>query len=264
MKLNSWGLLASLCFTAAAKKPNIVFILTDDQDYRLGSLNHQKVLQEQIISKGTLATQHYATISICCPSRVSLLRGQAAHNTNNTHVLKPGGGYEKFQLAGLDKDSLPHWLAKAGHQAEYIGKLMNGLSIRNYSPPPSGWHHIDALLDPYSYIFNTVVMSMNGERSVYYDGFHQSDVIRIKALDRLNRLIDNGEPWFLGLAPTSPHTQGPGPPVPCSRYNTSFPNATAPQTPNFNPSDEFQRQKTSWVKQLPRTTDEQIETANTH
>lgn len=36
-------------------------------------------------------------------------------------------------------------------------------------------------IDPYTYVFNTPVMSANGERPVWYQGYHQSDVIRAKA-----------------------------------------------------------------------------------
>lgn len=73
-----------------AKKPNIVFIFTDDQDYHHSSLDYMQNLQKELVAKGTEFTNHYATISVCCPSRVSLMRGQLAHNTNNTHVRAPG------------------------------------------------------------------------------------------------------------------------------------------------------------------------------
>lgn len=75
---------------ALAGRPNIVFIFTDDQDYHHNSLDHMPALQEHLVGKGTEFTNHYATIAVCCPSRVSLMRGQAAHNTNNTAVAAPG------------------------------------------------------------------------------------------------------------------------------------------------------------------------------
>lgn len=63
---------------------------------------------------------------------MALLRGQHAHNTNNTYVQAPGGGYDKFRLSGEDQDYLPHWLRQAGYQSEYIGKLMNQYGVYNY------------------------------------------------------------------------------------------------------------------------------------
>lgn len=73
--------LLTLSQVEAQKKPNIVFIFTDDQDYQLNSLDFMPNVQKHLVEKGTLFKNHYATISLCCPSRVSLLRGQYAHNT---------------------------------------------------------------------------------------------------------------------------------------------------------------------------------------
>lgn len=84
-------LLASAFFAgAAARRANIVFVFTDDQDYHHSSLDYMPALQQHLVAEGTSFTNHYATIAICCPSRVSLMRGQAAHNTNNTAVNGPG------------------------------------------------------------------------------------------------------------------------------------------------------------------------------
>jgi hypothetical protein len=60
----------------AAAKPNIVFIMTDDQDRRLNSLAYMPALQSQLVAKGTEFTNHYTNQALCCPSRSTLLRGQ--------------------------------------------------------------------------------------------------------------------------------------------------------------------------------------------
>jgi N-acetylglucosamine-6-sulfatase len=73
--------------------PNIVFILTDDQDLHLNSLNYMPYLQRHLVGQGTSYQRHYCTIAICCPSRVSLWTGKAAHNTNVTDVSPPYGNY---------------------------------------------------------------------------------------------------------------------------------------------------------------------------
>ena len=72
------------------KKPNIVFILSDDQDKRLGSTDFQSVLHREIYAKGTEFTNHFGTTAQCCPARAGLLRGQLSHNTNITHVNGAG------------------------------------------------------------------------------------------------------------------------------------------------------------------------------
>lgn len=71
-------------------RPNIVFIMTDDQDRRLGSTDYQTVLHRELIDKGVEFSNHYTTQALCCPARSSLLRGQQIHNTNITNVVKPG------------------------------------------------------------------------------------------------------------------------------------------------------------------------------
>jgi arylsulfatase A-like enzyme len=75
---------------AVCARPNIVVLLTDDQDLRLGSPDYQQVLQERLVKKGASFMNHHVTTAVCCPSRASLLKGQLAHNTNITHVRAPG------------------------------------------------------------------------------------------------------------------------------------------------------------------------------
>src|SRR5690348_11230038 len=57
--------------------PNIVFILTDDQ--RLEDIDHMPHLQKLLIGQGMSFNNHYCNVSLCCPSRVTILRGQYAH-----------------------------------------------------------------------------------------------------------------------------------------------------------------------------------------
>jgi arylsulfatase A-like enzyme len=61
-----------------AKRPNILFILTDDQDVQLGSLSFMPYLKEHVIDRGLQFKRHYCTVALCCPSRVSLWTGKAA------------------------------------------------------------------------------------------------------------------------------------------------------------------------------------------
>lgn len=117
---------------SSGDKPNFVFIFTDDQDSRLDSLDYMPNLQKYLVQEGTLYENHYATIAVCCPSRVGLLRGQYAHNTKYvsylihlqldvnhtahensiTDVNAPYGGYGRFVELGLHEDYLPLWLQR--------------------------------------------------------------------------------------------------------------------------------------------------------
>lgn len=73
-------------------KPNIIFIITDDQDVRTGTLDYMPKLHASIAEQGVTSEHFYAPVSLCCPSRVSLLKGQYAHNHNVTYVSTPYGG----------------------------------------------------------------------------------------------------------------------------------------------------------------------------
>lgn len=269
-----------------AAQPNILFVLTDDQDIELGSLDYLNTVTSRIAGEGELLRKnealevlealsnntqrlgftfnnHYATVALCCPSRVAMLRGQQAHNTNNTYVSLPGGSFQKFQASGEDSNNLPHYLGRAGYRTEFIGKIMNGYAVYNYDTPPAGWDRFDGMIDPWMYTYNTPVFSLDGATPRYYNGSYLQDVVRAKAADRVQTLIANntatGQPWFLMVAPTAPHqtfnTTGKWPPVPAARHADLFQNVTAPRTPNFNPAVN---DKPSWVGQLPVMNDSAI------
>lgn len=77
--------------TKPARAPNFVFIITDDQDLELGSVEYMPLLQQHMRNKGTFFKNHFVTTALCCPSRVSLWTGKQAHNTNVTDVSPPYG-----------------------------------------------------------------------------------------------------------------------------------------------------------------------------
>lgn len=55
--------------TAISNRPNVVFILTDDQDVHLDSLSYQPLVKKYLIDNGLTFQHHYCTVAICCPSR---------------------------------------------------------------------------------------------------------------------------------------------------------------------------------------------------
>lgn len=253
-----------LALQTCATQPNIIFIISDDQDLRLNSPNYMPNLQESIISQGVNFHNHYGTVALCCPARATLFRGQAAHNTNITHVGGPGGGYQKFVHTGEMADYLPLWLQKAGYSTAYIGKFMNGYNSR--APTPPGWDELDLLTAPWIYNFNHVVMRKNGEHAVLYEGWHQTDVLRLKALDLIEKFttppLADGQvkPFYLEIAPASPHVRPGGwPTVPLARHKFHFPGVVAPRLPNWNPGDEEHQGKPAWMGELAQMNDSVIE-----
>lgn len=154
MKLSGalqWAVLLGLSSTSNAshKKPNFLFILTDDQDLHMNSLDYMPLLNKHITSQGTTFEKHYCTVSICCPSRVNIWTGLAAHNNNVTDLKPPYGGYPKFVREGLNDKWLPVYLQELGYNSYYTGKLFNSHTVDNYDDPPvKGFNASDFLLDP--------------------------------------------------------------------------------------------------------------------
>jgi hypothetical protein len=79
--------------SSSSSRPNIVFILTDDQDLHMNSLEYVPLIQKHLIDKGTLYKKHFCTTAICCPARVSILTGKLSHNTNVTDINPPYGTF---------------------------------------------------------------------------------------------------------------------------------------------------------------------------
>src|SRR5215210_7895510 len=82
-----------------AAKPNIVFILTDDQPQ--STLSYMPNVQSRLKDKGRTFSNAFNVYPLCCPSRAIIQRGQYAHNTGIFgNEPSNGGGYETFdQLA---------------------------------------------------------------------------------------------------------------------------------------------------------------------
>lgn len=85
------GVETSPVANSGRKQPNIIFILTDDQDRHLNSLDFLPFIKKHLTEKGTSYKRHFCTTALCCPSRVSLWTGKQAHNTNVTDVNPPYG-----------------------------------------------------------------------------------------------------------------------------------------------------------------------------
>lgn len=262
---------------SGGRRPNIVFILTDDQDLHMHSLLYTPLIKEHLIKKGTFYRRHYATTTICCPSRVSSLTGKQAHNTNVTDVNPPYGGYPKFISQGFNDSYLPVWLQVAHVNAYYTGKLFNAHTVINYnSPRVKGFNQSDFLLDPWTYSYLNATYQRNHDALVSYEGQHTVDVLTKKAYGFLDEAVKHTDrPFFLGIAPVAPHSnvdfKSPDGdrwnigdieklavfslPIPAKRHEHLFPDEVVPRLPNFNPE---QPSGANWVRRLPRQSEENV------
>ncbi|KAK3057873.1 hypothetical protein LTR09_000948 [Extremus antarcticus] len=235
----------ALALPRSHEKPNFIFIMTDDQDLHMNSIQYQPAVQKHFAEEGTFFSRHYCTISICCPSRVSLLTGRAAHNTNVTDVSLPYGGYPKFVSEGLNDKYLPVWLQEAGYETYYTGKLMNGHSTATYNKPfAKGWTGTNYLIDPGTYIYYNSTTQRDQDEPRQNPDDYSTDIIASSAIGFLDEASGSDKPFFLGVAPIAPHAETKHSedggvafydPVPAERHRDMFPDLQVPRTPNFNP-----------------------------
>ncbi|KAI0833080.1 Arylsulphatase [Hypoxylon sp. FL0890] len=258
------------------RQPNVVFVLTDDQDVHLSSLDYMPLVKKHLLDRGTYFSHHYATTAVCCPSRVTLWTGKFAHNTNVTDVSPPYGGYPKFVSQGYNDNYFPVWLQQAGYNTYYTGKLFNVHTVENYnSPAPGGFTGSDFLLDPYTYNYLNSTFQRNGEGPRSYEGYYSTDVLAEKAYGLLDEAVDAGKPFFLVAAPIAPHanvvmnkTAHDAPrdpdnlpfeftePVPAERHRHLFKGEKVPRTANFNPD---QPSGANWIRTLPQQNSSNVE-----
>jgi N-acetylglucosamine-6-sulfatase len=126
--------VGSIRSAAAIERPNIIFVLTDDQFP--GTQNAMPALKGNVTSKGLTFTKMTSTFPLCCPGRATILRGQYAHNTHIYGNSLPVGGWAKFRNRGEQNSTIATWLNSAGYQTGLFGKYLNnygGLTI------PRGW-----------------------------------------------------------------------------------------------------------------------------
>jgi N-acetylglucosamine-6-sulfatase len=110
----------------AAVKPNLLFVLSDDQ-----RADTMQVMPATVGNFPIRFKNMFVTTSLCCPSRSSFLTGRYVHNTGVTTNV----GYPKFQPQ--EPDSLGPWLRAQGYYTGFVGKYFNHFSIDDPAPP--GW-----------------------------------------------------------------------------------------------------------------------------
>src|SRR5215208_1933551 len=194
--------------TAAAPKPNLVVILTDDQDLTLGSLDFMPRTRELIARQGMTFSNYFVPLSLCCPSRATILTGLYPHNHKVYTNFPPDGGYERFDELRHEKASLATALHAAGYRTAMIGKYLNGYpgtEKDTYVPP--GWDEWASPVKGSPYAAYRFTLNENGKTVKYGSNpdDYMTDVLAGKATAFVRGTAGRGQPFFLYLATYAPH-----------------------------------------------------------
>lgn len=113
----------------AAPKPNIVFLLSDDQRWdSLGCTGNAVVRTPEIdrlAAEGVLFRNAFVTTSVCSVSRTSILTGQFAR-------IRGAGDLNAMVTPASWADTLPAVLRKAGYFTGHIGKWDIGAGEKGF------------------------------------------------------------------------------------------------------------------------------------
>ena len=197
--------------SAAAKQPNIVWILADDlnNDYKQDRLSFMPNLSK-IRKGGSHFVNHAAVQPVCGPSRSSLLSGRFPHNTG--YVCNSDQRSENHYRA-LQNNSIGTWLTAAGYHTAFIGKYVNGLE----QTVPSGWNFwggFSSSAGTYNYYNSTpwnITFARDGVTPISpiewipMTGTHQSDFVGQWGVQQMKLAVDAGLPFFLHLTPLMIH-----------------------------------------------------------
>lgn len=185
-----------------SRKPNIIFILTDDQGYGDVGLFGNRDLEtphiDRLGTEGIQLTQHYTGSPLCAPARAALLTGRYNHRTGALSV-ESNRALDRF---GLRERTMGDVFGAAGYATGMIGKWHNGLFDMRYHPNNRGFVEFAGFLNGGMRYYDWV-LDYNG-RPRYSDGRYLTDVFTDEAVEFIQR--HKTQPFFLYLAYNAPHS----------------------------------------------------------
>lgn len=213
---------------AAAKRPNIIFILTDDQRWDAMSCMGHPFLKtpnmDRIRTEGVLFRNAFVTTSLCAPSRASFLTGAYAHN----HGVIGNWGCE------FDHDTMPSFprvLREAGYDTAFIGKW----HMRKTAQPRPGFDYWLSFRG--QGVYTDPTLNENG-REFQATGY-VTDLLTDYAIEYIK--AQREKPFCLYLSHKAVHS----PFTPAPRHVNSYPDVVLLAPPNTK--DTFAG-KPAWLR----------------
>ena len=178
------------CIAQNAKRPNIVFIMSDDHAYQAISAYDHTLIEtpniDRIAKKGMLFTNACVTNSICAPSRATILTGKHSHKN---------GKVDNVSAFDTTNVTFPQLLQKAGYQTAMFGKLHFGNS-------PKGFDQFKILPDQGNYYNPDFITKQEGNIKV---SGYVTDIITDMTLDWLQKERKKDKPFMLMYLHKAPH-----------------------------------------------------------
>lgn len=201
LQLRKWTLVAVLLMwavsmgRAARDRPNILFILTDDQRWDALGLGGSEYLEtpnmDRLGKEGVYFENAFCTTSLCSPSRASILSGLYAHQH---------GVVNNFTEYPAEMESFPLVLQKNGYNTAYIGKWHMG---ENNDEPRPGFDWFVTHKGQGKY-WDTA-FNLNGQGAKVVPGYY-TNVVTDMAVEWLERDRDPDQPWLMMIGHKAPHS----------------------------------------------------------
>jgi len=199
--------------SAASKKPNILFIFSDDHALNAISAYGGRLAKvaptpniDRIAREGAIFNNSFCANSICGPSRACILTGKHSHKN----------GFLDNRKSGLDQSqwTLPKALKELGYTTAIFGKWHLGVR-------PVGFDKWEVFPGQGDY-YNPELIQMDGKKKKFHG--YSTDIVTQKAINWLDGR-DKSKPFLLMCQHKAPHRNW----APALRHLDSFNGVTIPE-----------------------------------